>query len=183
MSSRMKSSKNTRASNTVNENIVTTSAYPVVAGPAVLVERGKFRLVGQGYYQGNTDIPLDSPNGSYQYGGYTYQAKYKIGNGPWTVYTGPVSIRPSQYGQTLYAKLTGPNESYITEYTLATEEYSELVRDYQVTTAGDKLLSPIAVQYLINSYYRFDYNYYQYPSEASDIYYGLRSENMIRINV
>lgn len=128
---RVKANKNNRAIVEEETQLMKAISYPRVGGPAIIYEDGMIRLIGQGVAFNYTDTIIDSSTGQYTIEGYNYHIEYSYDLETWTIYDGPFELLPSDYGKTLYSRLVGPNNGYISSEILDNEGVQKLVTSYQ----------------------------------------------------
>ena len=177
---RVKTSKNTRSIVEEETQIMRAISYPRVGGPAIIYEDGMIRLIGQGVAFNYTDTIIDSPTGQYTIEGYNYHVEYSYDLETWTIYDGPFELLPSDYGKTLYSRLVGPNNGYISSEILDNEGVQKLVTSYQEhPSIADAVLTYDQIQDLLAAKYEFNYVAIQFENETNRYQYNVSSKNVI----
>ena len=169
----------TRAINEIDEMEIPLTNYPILNGPAILQEKGKIRLVAQGKTT-EEEIVVETHDGKYVFDGYEYQVEYSFDLINWRAYTEPENILPSDYGKTLYARLSGPNKSYISKKTLVNDDILELVSYYEPKQQiSESLLTYEEVDDLLNARFELGYMSTQFRDENNREESTIRCKNVI----
>lgn len=165
---RRKKNNNARVMSVEEEVELASNSYPVLNGPAILQEKGMIRLVGQGKYGDNSSVIIESDNGKYTIDGYEYQIQYSFDLTNWKTYTVPENILPSDYGKTLYARLSGVNNSYISKKVLVNDDIKDLVSYYEPKQQiSESLLTYEDVDNLLNTKFTLGYESTQFRDETN----------------
>ena len=179
MKQRFVTNGKTRTTNEQDEIELPISNYPILNGPAILQEKGKIRLVAQGKTT-EDEIVVETHDGKYVFDGYEYQVEYSFDLINWRAYTEPENILPSDYGKTLYARLAGPNNSYISKKTLVNDDILELVSYYEPKQQiSESLLTYEEVDDLLNARFELGYMSTQFKDVNDREESTIRCKNII----